>query len=298
MFQYLLALYMAIMPQIVPPANASIRDSLRQSRILVTNRTDEPAYTWLRDEDTTLPDEKVILRYFYSVRGDVTYAGLMQEMPSTAIVVGIPFFIHELSPGDSFVYLTSPADSAYWSRRVTVQNKATCEDLIGCPIPEEFKYSDTSYVVGSIDYHASSLINDPAAQFLPGHPLDTMALVALGKYKEKAESSGDIVRFVERDNIPKSILQKVEDIFPVLPDNWRNRARYKRLMRKGMHVVRLSYRLPYGGGEVMLMEDFLFLDKRDEKVLPIRRAHYIFNIRKNQWYLSHSYMRDVKKWEK
>ena len=125
-----------------------------------------------------------------------------------------------------------------------------------------------------------------------------MVLVALGKYKEKVESSGDIVRFVERDNIPKSILQEVEDIFPVLPDNWRNRARYKRLMRKGMHVVRLSYRLPYGGGEVMLMEDYLFLDKRDEKVLPIRRAHYIFNIRKNQWHLSHSYTRDVKKCEK
>lgn len=116
----------------------------------LTNRSDEPYFTWIDFNNHNEKRDKKIHRYFYAPHGDLNLATLMTDnviRTSREVIIGATF-IKRLKPGESFKYIVvNEKDNDDFSKNIIVEKVSYVSKTIGFNVPESFEYDNTELVV-------------------------------------------------------------------------------------------------------------------------------------------------------
>ena len=116
----------------------------------ITNKSDEPYFTWVDFNNHNTKGWEKIYRYFFTFYDDMNLATLMTDNVvriSDEIILG-KTFIKRLSPGESFKYIVvNEKENSDFSKSIVIEKVSSVSKIIGFNVPESFEYDKTELIV-------------------------------------------------------------------------------------------------------------------------------------------------------
>lgn len=117
---------------------------------LITNKSEEPYFTWVDFSNHNTTVREKIYRYFFASHDDLNLAALMTDnvvRTSREVTIG-KTFIKRLEPGESFKYIVAKdKDNDDFSKNIIVEKVSYVSKIIGFNVPESFEYDKNELIV-------------------------------------------------------------------------------------------------------------------------------------------------------
>ena len=117
---------------------------------LITNKSEEPYFTWVDFSNHNTTARKRIYRYFFASHEDLNLAALMTDnvvRTSKEVIIG-KTFIKRLKPGESFKYIVmKEKGNDDFGKNIIVEKVSYVSKIIGFNVPESFEYDKNELIV-------------------------------------------------------------------------------------------------------------------------------------------------------